>query len=112
MKYILAVSLLFAVALACVEQEQVPLPDDLIEEGTYIQLLVELQLLDAIAFTSSDSLDLDTLMSELFLYYNIEEEQFLNSHKYYQSRSDEHIARLDSALNIIKKEQQALENSQ
>ena len=97
--------------LGCGNQEQVPKPVDLIDEGIYIQLLVELQVLDAIAFTSSDSLNLDSLMNEVYIHYDVEEDRFLSSHKYYQSKPDEHSARLDSVLNILKREQQALENS-
>ncbi len=104
--------ILLFLGLGCGNQEQIPRPDDLIEEGIYIQLLVELQLLDAIAFTSSDSLNLDSLMNEVYIHYDIEEDRFLSSHKYYQSKPDEHAARLDSALNILKREQQTLENSQ
>lgn len=102
--------ILLFLGLGCSEQEQIPRPDNLIEEGTYIQLLVELQLLDAIAYTSSDSLNLDSLKTEIFTHYLVDEERFLSSHKYYQSKPEEHVVRLDSALNILKREQEALNN--
>ena len=102
---------LLILGLGCSEQEQIPRPDNLIEEGTYIQLLVEFQLLDAIAYTSSDTLNLDSLRTEIFTHYQISEERFSSSHRYYQSKPDEHTARLDSALNILKREHEVLEKS-
>ncbi len=108
---VIVIILLF-LGLVCDDQEQIPKPDDLIEEGTYIQLLAELQLLDAIAYVSSDSLNLDSLINQVYIHYDVEEDQFLSSHRYYQSKPNEHVVRLDSALNILKREQQALEDDQ
>ncbi|GAB5409409.1 MAG: hypothetical protein BalsKO_17740 [Balneolaceae bacterium] len=95
-------------ASACDKSEVIPKPEFLIPEDTYVKLMVELQLFDALVYTSEDSSYTDSLKEVLFNHYMISEEQFKESNTYYQSKPDEHIARIDSALKAIKTEQNRL----
>lgn len=60
-------------------------PPHLIAEDTYIDLMVELQLLESyVSFNQPDSLTIDSLRNEIFRHYEVTENQFTTSHKYYQ----------------------------
>lgn len=70
-------------------------------EDIYIDLLVELQLFDALIYTSDSLSYKDSLKVELFNHYNTTEEEFFFSHRYYQSKIPEHKVRLDSVLKRV-----------
>ena len=96
-----------SLTLSC-EDESFPKPDDLIPEDTYIKLMVDVQLFDALVYTSDSLGNSDSLRHSLFEQYNTNEETFLRSHYYYQSNISEHNTRLDSALNALAEEQKKL----
>ncbi len=76
-------------------------PAFLLDEETYIELYVELKLLDTIK-QSVDSSQFDsTLKDRIYDHYGITEEVFLESHAYYQSKPAEHVARLEKASQLI-----------
>lgn len=83
------------------EEEYMSEPENLIPEDNYIDLLVELQLFDALIYTSDSLSYTDSLKIELFKYYDTTEEDFFLSHRYYQSKIPEHKVRLDSVLKFI-----------
>lgn len=97
----------FGLVIACVflfsacKDEFLSKPENLISENTYIDLLVELQLFDALIYTSDSLSYKDSLKTELYTYYNTTEEDFFLSHRYYQSRIAEHKVRLDSVLKLV-----------
>lgn len=111
MRGLLFVSVLIFSLFGCGDKEAVPKPDNLIDEETYVKLMVELQLLDAWIFTSEEISDPDSIKLELFKYYNTTEESFGLSNAYYQSKPEEHVARIDSALKLLEKEQQLNQSS-
>ncbi len=94
--------------LGCGEKEVVPKPKNLIPEDTYISLVVEIQLLDALSYTSEDSTFVDSIQKELFKHYEFSEDDFRESNAYYQSKIEDHIVRIDSALKAIEREQKVL----
>ncbi len=94
--------------LDCKNDEVVPRPENLLSEENYLNLLIELQLLDALVYTSEDELNSDSLIAEVYKLYNTNLEIFSTSHLYYQSKPDEQAVRIDSALKIIEREQKRL----
>lgn len=103
MKFAVSVLCLF-LFISCEEEEIIPKPEGLIQEEAYLSLVIEMQLLDAYAFTSNDSTRIDSLKKELFDYYNTTENLYIHSNYYYQSKVEEHTIRIDSVLNIIERE--------
>lgn len=95
----------------CNEKELVPKPENLIPEETYVKVITELQLLDSWVYTNEEVTNPDSIMLEIFAFYEISEEQFEQSHAYYQSQPENHNARIDSALSILEKEQERLNQS-
>ena len=104
---VLSISLLIFFA-GCEEKELVPKPENLIPEETYVKVITELQLLDAWVYTSEEVLNPDSIMQEMFSSYEITEAQFEQSHAYYQSNPENHLARVDSVLSILEKEQKKM----
>lgn len=109
--FVFLVGILFLITSGCEQEKTVPKPEDLLSEETYISFITELQLLDALVYTSEDSTYTDSLEKELFKHYNITEKQFLESNAYYQSNVEEQISRIDSVLKTIEKEQEKLDQS-
>ncbi len=95
----------------CDEKELVPKPENLIPEETYVKVITELQLLDSWVYTNEQVTNPDSIMLQMFAFYEISEEQFEQSHTYYQSKPENHNARIDSALSILEKEQERLNQS-
>lgn len=102
---ILGILLLFIMA-ACVGPEKEPVPDNLVAEGTYINLLVEMQLIQTHRNAQPDSVNVDSLKKLVYQKYKVDEEQFLESHRYYQKQVDEQIKRVNTVIDILKKEKQ------
>ena len=111
MRGFLLVSVFLFSFFGCGDEEIVPKPDNLIDEETYVKLMVEIQLLDAWVFTSDKISNPDSIKQELFRYYNTTEESFYLSNAYYQSKPEDHVARIDSALKILEREQQLNQSS-
>lgn len=80
----------------------------ILPEQTYLNVMVELQLLDALVFTSDSTLSRDSLKQVLFDEYKIDQSTYEEADRFYRSDIQEHQARLDSALRMIKREQQRL----
>ncbi len=72
-------------------------PENLIEEDLYIDVFVELHLLNAFIEATDSLMNQDSLKHELFKKYTIPENDFLSSHAYYQSQTQLQQIRLDSA---------------
>lgn len=92
--------LLFVFTLGC---EQNSPPPELIEEDTYIDLLVELQLLKSYRETvAADSGVVDSLQQQIYSKYDITKEQFRISHDYYQEQYIEQKKRVDKAIERLR----------
>ena len=112
LRYFVLIFLLIVTSWGCGDEAIVPKPENLIEEETYIRLLVEVQLLDALAYTTDSLSTGDSLKQVLFSRYNVTEELYLQSNAYYQSQIDDHIARLDSARSLLETEIKNLKQAQ
>lgn len=96
---------IFLTSVACDVKETIPKPKNLIPEETYVNIMLELHILDSWVFTSTDSTFSDSITTKLFDFYNIDKQQFISSHTYYQSQIDGQISRIDSALKLLRSEQ-------
>ncbi len=78
-------------------------PDDLIAEQTYIKLMAELQLTKAYwDILPADSLAADSLRREVYEKYDITEERFKLSHRYYQQQPVEQQRRIEEAIELLR----------
>lgn len=79
--------------------------DPPLDEAVYLQLLVEMQLLDALVFSSDSVLARDSLEAVIFEEYEIDKPDFEFADSLYRTDIQKHRARLDTALQMIKREQ-------
>lgn len=80
-------------------------PKNLIDEDTYINLLIELQLLKSYQESvPPDSTNIDSLKSLIFNKYNVSELVFRLSHDYYQKQVGEQRQRVVRAIDSLRKE--------
>lgn len=105
MKPFIPVLLFVCMLLAgCMEEE--PPPPDLIEEDTYIDLLVEMQLVKSYQEkVLPDSNLADSLMPKIMTKYEVTEDQFKRSHTYYQQQISEQQQRISEAIDRLRKDQ-------
>lgn len=81
-------------------------PSNLIEEDTYVDLLVELQLVKSFRESmAEDSGAVDSLQKRIYEKYNITEEQFRLSHNFYQEQYKEQKKRVDEAIERLRMDQ-------
>lgn len=103
MRYTLTILALCLVVFAC-NQEPKP-PKDLIQEETYINLLIELQLVKAYQKKlQPDSTVIDSLRQVLFNRYSVTKKQFQQSHQFYRQHLKAQQARIDSAIERLRKD--------
>lgn len=81
-------------------------PPFVIEEDTYIDLMVELQLLRSyVEIVPADSATIDSLRNEIYTKYDITAKQFRESHEYYQGQYTEQKNRIDEAIERLRMDQ-------
>lgn len=101
MKHVVISLLLFGCFLTGCEEN--PRPPNLIEEDTYIDLLVELQLVKSYRESvPADSGVVDSLLKEVYKKYGISGEQFRISHIYYQEQYAEQKERVEQAIERLR----------
>lgn len=93
--------LLLTVA-ACSAED--PRPENLISEETYIDLLVELQLIRTLEDRSDEPVPGDSLRQEIFRKYEVDSLQFEESHTYYQQNLEEQKARIGQAIERLRRD--------
>lgn len=90
--------------LSCGEQEPAP-EERLIPEDIYVDLLVELQLLNTYRGSLPDSVRADTLRPAIFERYGVSPEAFERSHRYYRQQLDAQKRRIDEAIERLRRDQ-------
>ncbi len=100
---LLALFLSAGLLLSCSGSESPP--DNLIEEETYIDLLVELQLLETYRSGVPDSVAADTLRAAIFRKHGVQPEAFRRSHRYYRQNLEEQKERIDEAIERLRRDQ-------
>lgn len=76
-------------------------PEDLIPEDDYINLLVEFELVNAF---NSDTGDTDTVLraiDQIFIEYGVTEDQFLQTHAFYQRDVENQVNRHRTAVERV-----------
>lgn len=89
--------------LSCGESE--PAEERFIPEDTYVDLLVELQLLNTYRASLPDSLDTDTLRPAIFERYGVSAEEFERSHRHYRQQLGAQKRRIDEAIERLRRDQ-------
>lgn len=98
---VVILSLVLSLAAGCSEDPN--RPDDLIPEDDYIDLVVELYLINTFSETQlADSISVDSLREVVFEKYEVDSEQFRSSHSYYQDFPEAQKARIDSAIERLR----------
>ena len=88
---------------SCNESEK--LPENLLPEDTYMQLLGELYLAHNLRDLDIENIQMtDSVRQELFSKYGTTREQFTESHHYYQRDLNGQIRRVDKLRNLIRDE--------
>ena len=98
------------IVVGCIGEEPISKPENLIEEDTYIDLLVEMQHITTYRNAQPDLVDADSLKSLIYQQYGFSEEQFLTSHEYYQSQVESHISRIEQAIERIESDKELIES--
>ncbi|MDZ7771974.1 MAG: DUF4296 domain-containing protein [Balneolaceae bacterium] len=80
-------------------------PDSLLAEETYVDLLVELQLLRSYTRTQPDSVDTDSLQRAIFRRYGVDADRFRRSHDFYQKDLEAQKQRIDRAIEELRMDQ-------
>jgi len=107
---VLALCTLFFNATCTVTTEgpRIAEPAELLPDSVYIPLLANMQLIQ-VWNNSSDTMALDSLKQILFGTFGVDEQQFLASHRYYQSDFESQLARLDSVKILIETEKRHIQ---
>ncbi|WP_372633710.1 DUF4296 domain-containing protein [Fodinibius sp.] len=97
------VILLSALAAGCSESPEKP--EILVDEETYISLLVELQLVRT--YSETDRMDeaaADSLRDKIFREYGVSDSAFWESHEYYQQFPQAQKKRVEEAIERLRKD--------
>ncbi len=97
--------------VGCEEEPVYSPPSNLLPEAQYLKVLTEVHLFNALVQSADSVANEDSLRLALYMHYNVTENQFLESHTYYQSQPMQHTIRLDSVSNRLKKTLEILNES-
>ncbi len=98
--WFLALLVISLAAGSCTEEN--PRPENLVPEDKYINMLIELQLLEA--YRSSfhpDSVNIDSLTTIVFEEYEVSRQQFASSHEYYHRQPSLQKKRISQAIDTL-----------
>jgi hypothetical protein len=103
MRILLSSFLIIALIAACSTDDR---PDKLLAEDTYVDLLIEMQLLRTYQthYQQTDSLNIDSLRTEIFKKHETTETIFRQSHTYYQQEIEEQSERIKKAIENLRKD--------
>ncbi len=93
--------IILILSISCDQEIELEPPENLLDEASYLDVYIELKLFDAMIQAVDTVQNQDSLRMELFKYYGVSEENFKESHAYYQSQSALHQIRLDSATSRL-----------
>ncbi|MBO6792533.1 MAG: DUF4296 domain-containing protein [Balneolaceae bacterium] len=104
--FILSVSIILSVG--CEEEPILLPPTNLLAENVYLEVLTEVHLYNALVQSADSVANQDSLRLALYDHYQVSEDQFLESHTYYQSQVMLQKVRLDSVSSRLKRSLEAL----
>lgn len=103
MRCLIAAALSFFIITGCSGDSK---PETIINQDTYIDLLIELQLLKSYQEDQfADSTTVDSLKKIIFDEYKTTEAQFRKSHTYYQQDLTKQSERIKKAIERLRKDQ-------
>ncbi|WP_421775385.1 DUF4296 domain-containing protein [Gracilimonas sp.] len=97
------------VGYGCMGPEEAPKPDNLISEQNYIDLLIEMQHISTYRDAQPDSVNADSLKALVYDKFGITEEQFLNSHTFYQKQVERQLIRVQEVIRQLENEEQYIQ---
>jgi hypothetical protein len=87
-------------------------PNNVLNEETYTDLMVELQLLKSYQQKAElDSLSADSIRREIFEKYETSDQQFQKSHRYYRQDVENQSKRISTAIEKLRKDRLGPEDS-
>jgi hypothetical protein len=89
--------------------DKVPEPENLISEQNYIDLLIEMQHISTYRNAQPDSVNADSLKALVYNKFGITEEQFLNSHSYYQKQVERQLMRVQEVIRQLENEERYIQ---
>ena len=99
-KRLLAILILLPFAVQCTTDDEPP--ENVIDEETYIDLLVELNLTRNLIRIRGDFHSEDSLRQEVFSHYGIDRSRFEKSHAWYEQQPHRQIARMDTVADRLR----------
>lgn len=93
----------------CMGPDKVPEPENLISEQNYIDLLIEMQHISTYRNAQPDSVNADSLKALVYNKFGITEEQFLNSHSYYQKQVERQLMRVQEVIRQLENEERYIQ---
>lgn len=90
----LRISIIILLLAGCQKNES--LPEQLLPEPVYIDLLTEMVLIQTYQSAHFDSARTASYTDSVFARYGLDEQQFKISHSWYQKNSVEQVRRMDS----------------
>jgi hypothetical protein len=94
--------------VGCEEEPVYSPPVDLLPEQLYMNVLTEVHLFNALVQSADSVANEDSLRLALYAHFEVTEQQFLESHAFYQSQPMQQTVRLDSISNRLKRSLDAL----
>lgn len=112
MRTILYTFLFLIIASSCGEKEVVPKPDRLLSETLYIDVFTEMELLKVYQNRKVPFSIIDSLYDEVLVKYDVDGEEFIESHRYYQAQITDQKRRVDTVIARLEKELSYIEEIQ
>lgn len=110
MRWLITSLLTVAIIAGCEKKQEILPPVPLLDESTYLEMMIEMKLFNAMIQSSDTVVVADSLKGDIFDYYGVPEEVFLANHTYYQSFPEAQKERIDSALKIIERTLDSLDS--
>ena len=108
MKLIIVLLFLLFLVFGCNQKIEIQPPEKLIDETRYLNIYIELHLFNSLVGAVDTLENEDSLKTELFNKYSVSEVSFRESHSYYQSQTQLHKIRIDTAIARLERTLKAL----
>lgn len=76
-------------------------PEDLLEDDRYIAVFSQLLVINQLTEDQLDGVSRDYLKEQVYIEYDVTNEQFQRTHRYYQLQPEQHIQRLDKIEEML-----------
>lgn len=90
--YVLLFMLPMMICVSCNDKEA---PENLIEEDVYIKIFSQLVIINQMQDEQLDDISREYLIGQVYEEYDVTEDQFNQSHQYYQRQPDQQLERIN-----------------